>query len=107
MGWFKKTKKVDPVISETLSLTAEQVISPQTDKHESSLDQISYDLQGRLKKELNGILGEVVDTAIDNTLADIEQMMRNELITLLEDRLDQLVEQAIKKHLTKPRDKDY
>ena len=103
MGWFKKPKKVDPTLPGALSLTADHVVPPAPDRQETSLDQISYDLQGRLKKELTGILGEVVDTALDNTRADIEQMIRNELIIMLEDRLDKLVEQAIKKHLTKPR----
>ena len=105
MGWLKKPKKVDPTLPETLSLTADDVVSTSSRSQDSVLDQISYDLQGRLKKELSGILSEVVDTAIDNTRADIEQMIRNELITMLEQRLDLLVEQAIKKHLTKPRHK--
>ena len=49
------------------------------------------------------LAGEIVDTALDNTRAEVEQVIRNELMTLLESRLDILVEQAIKTHLTKPR----
>ena len=104
MGWFKKSRKLDPKLPETLSLTAEHVVKAAAHRQESSLEDISSELQHRLKMELSGIMSEVVDTALDNTRAETEQMLRNELITMLEDRLDQLVEQAIKKHLTKPRD---
>lgn len=104
MGWLKKNKKQEPVIPETLSLKADQVISvaDASNRYETVIDQISYDLQGRLKKEISGMLSEIVDTAIDNTRAETEQMLRNELIIMLEERIDKLVEQAIKAHLTKP-----
>jgi len=103
MAWFKKQNKVDPSIPETLSLTAENIVESTTDRQEKTLEKVSSDLQNRLRKELNGILSEVVDTAIDRTHAETEQLLRNELLTMLEARLDQLVEQAIKTHLTKPR----
>ena len=103
MGWFKKTNKLDPTLPETISLSAENVVRASTHSQETTLDEISSDLQHRLKMQLSGIMSEVVDTALDNTRAEIEQMLRNELIIMLEGRLDQLVEQAIKTHLTKPR----
>lgn len=107
MGLFKKNKKDSRKHSVTdapLTLKPEHMV-PTPPKHmvpcdERALEQIGNQLQKRLKKELNGILGEVVDTAIDNTRAEMEQMLRNELIGMLESRLDQLVETAIKKHLT-------
>jgi ribosomal protein S4 len=104
MGWLSdKKKRKDPQIAEALSLTPEQMVSSTPETQQHRLDAISYDLQKRLKNELGGIIGEVVDTALDNTRAEIEQVIRNELITLLESRLDILVEQAIKTHLTRPR----
>lgn len=103
MGLFRKNRKASRKAPETLSLKPDQVVEPASTRHESTLDDISYDLQGRLKKELDGLIAEVVDTALDKTRPDIEQMVRNELILMLEERLDKLVEQAIKKHLTKPR----
>jgi len=56
-----------------------------------------------LKHEFRDMLSEVVDKALENTRDDIEQMIRNELITMLESRMDELVEQGIKKHLTRSR----
>jgi len=104
MSWLSdKKKQQKPELSEALSLTPEQVVSATPETQQHRLDAISYDLQRRLKNELGGIIGEVVDTALDNTRAEVEQIIRNELITLLESRLDVLVEQAIKTHLTKPR----
>ena len=103
MGFFRKSKKLDPKIPETISLKAGDVVIDNTHKHEKTLDSISVELQDRLKKELHGILGEVVDQAIDNTKVQTEQMLRNQLLTMLESRLDQLVEQAIKKNLTRPK----
>lgn len=104
MGWLAdKKKRQEPEISEALSLTPEQMVSSTPETQQHRLDGISYDLQKRLKNELGGIIGEVVDIALDNTRAEVEQVIRNELMTLLESRLDILVEQAIKTHLTKPR----
>jgi F0F1-type ATP synthase membrane subunit b/b' len=104
VSWlFDKKKRQAPEIPETLSLTAEQVISSTPETQQHRLDSISYDLQKRLKNELSGIISEVVDSALDNTRAEVEQIIRNELVTMLESRLDLLVEQAIKTHLTKPR----
>jgi len=104
MSWLSdKKKRQQPELSEALSLGPEQVVpaTPETQQHR--LDAISHDLQRRLKNELEGIIGKIVDTTLDNTRAEVEQIIRNELITLMESRLDVLVEQAIKTHLTKPR----
>ena len=101
MAFFKK-KKTEPVLPDALTLSASDIVNRVSEKQAEKLERISSQLQQRLKNELSGMISEVVDTAIDNTRADIEQMLHNELIRMLEKRLDDLVEQAIKTHLTKP-----
>ena len=104
MSWIEdKKNRHEPEVSETLSLSPEQIVSSTPQTQQNRLDAISYDLQKRLKNELSGIIGEVVDSALGNTRAEVEQLIRNELLSMLESRLDILVEQAIKTHLTKPR----
>ena len=104
MSWLSDRKKrQEPEIAEALPLSPEQMVSATPETQQHRLDAISCDLQKLLKNELGGIIGEIVDTALDNTRAEVEQIIRNELMTLLESRLDILVEQAIKTHLTKPR----
>ena len=100
MNWFKRKK--DPTIAETLSLTAEQVVSAAVPVEEKLLERIAADLQQRLKNDLSSIIGEIVDTAVDNTRIEMEQKLRAELLGTLESRLDQLVEQGLRTHLTKP-----
>ncbi len=104
MGWLTDKKKTNkPETHEALPLTPEQMVSATPETQQNRLNAVSYDLQKRLKNELSGIIGEIVDTAFDNTRAEVEQVIRNELMILLESRLDILVEQAIKTHLTRPR----
>lgn len=104
MGFFSKQKKRRATHNhDTLSLTAEQIFSLPEENQQQRLDNISSDLRLRLKKELGGMIEEMVDTALDNTRTEMEQILRNELSTMLQERLDKLVEQAIKTHLTKPR----
>ncbi len=102
MALFRKSKK-EPQLPEALPLSVEDMVKTSTLRQSEKLERISSELQLRLKKELSGMISEVVDTAIDNTRAEIEQILHNELISMMEKRLDDLVEQAIKTHLTKSR----
>ena len=103
MGLFGKSKKVDPKMPEMLDLKQENVIISANERQTATLESIASDLQIRLKNEFRDMLAEVVDKALDNSRDDIEQMIRNELINMLESRMDELVEQGIKKHLTRTR----
>ncbi len=102
MGFFRKNKK-DPVVPDAVTLSARDVVQSVNAKQTEKLEKISSELQLRLKNELSGMISEVVDTAIDNTRAEIEQLLHSELITMMENKLDHLVDQAIKTHLTKSR----
>lgn len=103
MGLFFGKKKRRHLMPETLSLSEDQVVTDNLSSQHDKLDKISSELQIRLKNELNGLIAEIVDSAIDQTRAEIEQMIRNHIVSQLEDKLDTLVEQAIKTHLTKPK----
>ena len=103
MGLFGKSKKVERKMPEMIDLKAEDVIISANERQTATLEGIASDLQVRLKNEFRDMLAEVVDKALDNSRDDIEQMIRHELINMLESRMDELVEQGIKKHLTRTR----
>ena len=103
MGLFFGKNKRRHLVPETLTLSEDQVVADKLSSQHDKLDKISSELQVRLKNELNGLISEIVDSAIDHTRAEIEQLIRNHLVGQLEEKLDTLVEQAIKTHLTKPK----
>ena len=103
MGIFFGKKKRRHLAPETLTLSEEQVVTDNLSSQQDKLEKISSELQDRLKNELNGLISEIVDYSIDQTRAEIEQLIRNQLVSQFEDKLDTLVEQAIKTHLTKPK----
>jgi F0F1-type ATP synthase membrane subunit b/b' len=105
MAFFKR-KKNETVLPDALHLTEQDLVHKVTERQAEKLERISSQLQQRLKLEMSGMISEVVDLAIDNTRAEIEQMLHNELIRMLEKRIDDLVEQAIKTHLTKPHNRE-
>ena len=102
MALFGRNKK-EPVLPEVMPLSAADIVKSTEKGQAEKLEHIASELQLRLKKELSGMISEIVDTAIDNSRADMEQILHNELISMMEKRLDHLVDQAIKTHLTKSR----
>ena len=79
MSWIEdKKKRHEPELSETLSLSPEQIVASTQKTQQNRLDAISYDLQKRLKNELSGIIGEIVHfIRIDSYIKQLSLFMIN------------------------------